>query len=566
MRACPQCCSPYDDSVDFCGIDGTRLVESDHDLLIGKVIDRYRIVELLGRGGMGSVYKGQHLSLDRHFALKVIHGSLVGNRELISRFHREALALSRIRHTNIVSVVDFITTEAGLSALVMEHLPGRDLHEVILREAPLKPMRAANIARQIAAGLGEAHRQGIIHRDVKPSNVLLVPEGEEEIVKLLDFGVVALREEKDAQEKLTGFGLIVGTPSYMAPEQARSSEGLTHAVDLYALGVILYEMLARKTPFPGKNPAEILVKHICEPPPPLPPSGGLEDLVYALLAKEPADRPANAEEVIAELDRVAAAWNGTGELRGPLARRVSQPPSNGAATIVQKRIDSIVEQKKPLATKAIAGAMLSVAIVGALALSVLQREPAVVAVAPVAAPPTATASTAVTMPAAPEALASARAPTIEKTTSRRAERAALKPADLSQKQDRELRDALSERGLTLPDLELLGGNSAALYQKFKQAQRKGRTQELAAVIPKLIEAIKAEKITQPFLHKRLDRMLGALRGSAREVPENLLRDIDDRYLQLRAEVADAREQNKLEHLSRRIARLEKELYGLRRPN
>lgn len=300
MRACPHCGSTYVTEVEFCGIDGARLVEAQADPLIGQVIDRYRIEELLGTGAMAAVYRARHTVLERDFAIKVLFGDLASNRSIVARFRREAQALAVVRHSNIISVVDFGTTEQGLTFLTMDYVRGRTLGDIVDREGPMPWERAARITRQIAAGLGEAHRLGLIHRDVKPANILLVQEGAEEVVKILDFGIVAIDDPVEST-KLTGTGRIVGTPIYMAPEQSRPGP-ISSAADLYALGVILYQMLAGAPPFQGEHLAEVLIKHNTQPPPPLPPSGGLERIAYWLLAKDPLQRPLSAQALIAELD------------------------------------------------------------------------------------------------------------------------------------------------------------------------------------------------------------------------------------------------------------------------
>src|SRR5262249_28929388 len=177
-------------------------------------------------------------------------------------------------HPNIVTVADFVTTSNGMTFIVMELVAGRTLDVAIGREAPFQVVRAARIGRQIAAGLGEAHRMGFVHRDVKPSNIMLTETSGQELVKILDFGVVGLGA-MPMSTRLTAIGHIIGTPTYMAPEQVHDP-GVGPAADLYALGVILFEMLAGEPPFTGPGRTEVFIKHISELPPPLPPSDGLE--------------------------------------------------------------------------------------------------------------------------------------------------------------------------------------------------------------------------------------------------------------------------------------------------
>src|SRR5687768_12881843 len=171
MRICPRCRSTYAEETDFCGIDGERLLEQDIDPLIGERIDRYEFVERLGGGAMGVVYRARHTELDRYFAIKVLYGEIGANKSLVGRFRREAQAVSKISHPNIISVVDFGTTDNGLNFLVMENVEGATLGEMLAREGALSPEHTAWIAMQVAAGFGAAHKLGFVHCDVKSANV-----------------------------------------------------------------------------------------------------------------------------------------------------------------------------------------------------------------------------------------------------------------------------------------------------------------------------------------------------------------------------------------------------------
>ena len=306
VRFCPHCFSIYTSQVDYCGIDGTRLREQAEDPLIGRVLDRYRVLERLGLGAMGCVYRVAHTFLGHEYAMKVLFGDLSANKRVVERFRREAQVVSKVRHPNVVSVIDFGTTDNGLTFLVMEYVEGRTLAEIIAAEAPFTPSRAANITRQLAAGLGEAHRQDFIHRDVKPANVMVWGGGEQEYVKILDFGIVGL-VPGESSVRITGSGHFVGTPLYMAPEQSRDPKHVSAAADLYSVGVILFEMLTGGPPFAAESVVDLFIKHATEPLPTLPASQGLELLVHWLLEKRPDRRPACAGDVIAELDRLASA-------------------------------------------------------------------------------------------------------------------------------------------------------------------------------------------------------------------------------------------------------------------
>jgi serine/threonine-protein kinase len=303
MRVCPRCRSIFSTPADRCGLDGAQLIDTDEDPLIDQQVDQYKIIELLGGGAMGCVYRGKHAILSTDVAVKVLYGNFALNQRLVERFRREAQAIARMNHPNIVNVLDFRRTEAGLTFIAMELVQGRTLEKALAHERRFTAARTAAIARQIASGLAEAHRTGFVHRDMKPSNIMLVDSNGLETVKILDFGVVGLLHAASRQ-KLTVAGHIVGTPNYMAPEQARSST-VGPPADLYALGVIMFEMLEGRPPFEGFAVAEVLLKHINEAPPPLDVSSpALGKLVMSLLEKKPERRPASAQRVIGEIDRM----------------------------------------------------------------------------------------------------------------------------------------------------------------------------------------------------------------------------------------------------------------------
>ena len=301
MLVCPQCASVYTRELDYCGLDGERLVESHEDPLIGRTIDRYRVVASVGAGGMARVYKAEHVYLEQHFALKVLHGEIASDRDLSRRFHREAKALCRIKHENIVSVADFGATREGLLFMVMEYLDGPTLSAVLRAQGSLRASRAAFVTHQLAAGLSAAHRQGYVHRDLKPGNVVLIDKNGGEHAKILDFGLVRIVERESEPTRLTQHGMFFGTPAYMAPEQITGEEAGPSA-DLYALGVLLYHMLTGSLPFEGDVKA--LAHHHVSSTPARPDDdhGGLSDLALNLLAKSPADRPASARDVIERLN------------------------------------------------------------------------------------------------------------------------------------------------------------------------------------------------------------------------------------------------------------------------
>jgi len=273
------------------------------------VAGRYRIERLLGTGGMGAVYRAEHVHMRKTVALKVLHREFVGVNEVVARFEREAIAAARIEHPNVVAASDFGKLDDGSFYLVLEYVDGKSLRE-LLAEGPLPTSRIVEIARQTALALNAAHAAEIVHRDLKPDNLMLVPEPDgSSRVKVLDFGIarVSVPNTPDATH-LTRVGVVMGTVAYMSPEQA-TGQAVDGRTDLYSLGVMMYEMIAGRQPFEADLPSQVLARQLVEPPPPLPPDAppGLVALVLHLLAKAPADRPASAREVLDRLARLSDA-------------------------------------------------------------------------------------------------------------------------------------------------------------------------------------------------------------------------------------------------------------------
>ncbi len=288
--------------------------------LVGEVISgRYRITKLLATGGVSCVYLGQHVHMLKHVAIKVLDPSAEKLPEFVARFRREAVAGAHVHHPHIASATDFGQLEDGSYFLVQEYVPGQTLNKLIAN-GRLPAARAVAIARQLASALGAAHEVGIVHRDLKPSNVMLV-EGADDVVKLIDFGFAKLRfsdvptlapppDEPVVPEKLlTQAGVVLGTVAYMAPETALGMSAIDHRADLYALGLILYELLAGLHPFDATEPVRLFLQQRTVPPPPIATRAPgvtvptqLESVVQKLLQKDPKDRFASAAEVIAALD------------------------------------------------------------------------------------------------------------------------------------------------------------------------------------------------------------------------------------------------------------------------
>jgi serine/threonine-protein kinase len=275
---------------------------------------RYRIVKALAEGAMGAVYRGERVGLGRDVAIKVMHDVLPGELSARERFEREAQLMAKLAHPHCVSVIDFGLHE-NKPYLVMEFVKGKSLHELLLEEHALPARRACDIARQILAGLAHAHELDIIHRDIKPANVMVSPkEGLGDHVQILDFGLARLREQST---QLTA-GIAVGTPSYMAPEQCRGAPADAR-VDLYACGIVLFEMIAGSKPFVARDPLDIVKLHLTAKPPRLADMlpgdhGALEDVIARALAKDPRERYQSAVEMANAIEEAQ-----------PDARASSQP-------------------------------------------------------------------------------------------------------------------------------------------------------------------------------------------------------------------------------------------------
>jgi serine/threonine protein kinase len=278
-------------------------------LLIGTVVaGRYFVKKLLGSGGMGAVYEAEHVQLKKRVALKVLHGHMSIKPEVQARFEREAVAAGRINHPGVAAATDFGRLPDGAFYLVLEYVNGSSLADVLLETPVLPADRAFRITAQICAALVAAHGQGIVHRDLKPDNVMLSGFGDEDFVKVLDFGIAKMQSEEPAegQARLTRVGLVFGTPEYMSPEQARGAL-VDHRTDLYALGMIAYEMLAGRSAFRADDLMAILTAQMADPPPPLPGTvpPPFAIVILSLLEKDPAKRPQTAQGTMERLALVA---------------------------------------------------------------------------------------------------------------------------------------------------------------------------------------------------------------------------------------------------------------------
>ncbi|MBX3269606.1 MAG: protein kinase [Sandaracinaceae bacterium] len=311
MKVCPTCGLKYPDANDRCFVD-KAVLEPMPDERIGVLLKgRYQIESPLGEGGMATVYRARNTLVERPVAVKVMNAHLKGDESLKERFRREAKNAAAIAHPNIIEIYDYGETDEGVPFLVMELLDGEPLDQLIAR-GPMSPGQVAALGVQMARGLARAHDFDVIHRDLKPENIFVcqAPDGSLSIAKLLDFGIA--RSMQDS--RLTSAGQIFGTPQYMAPERVTSPDAGAES-DLYALGVILFEMVTGRLPFESKDIPGFFIKHMQEPPPrpsslvPAIPRR-LEELILALLEKEPSKRPVDAHAVTHALEPLVPAGAG----------------------------------------------------------------------------------------------------------------------------------------------------------------------------------------------------------------------------------------------------------------
>jgi eukaryotic-like serine/threonine-protein kinase len=323
VPACPQCANPFAPPTRFCGQCGTSLPEVPEaaaaaeadDRWLGRIVDRrYRVLSRIGLGGMGVVYKVEHVQLAKVAAMKVLHADTARDDEMVRRFRLEAQAVSLLNHPNIVQTFDFGQWEGSLY-LVMEYVRGDDLAVVVKREGPMPFLRAAPLFVQVCSALADAHEAGVIHRDLKPENIVLLRRRDgSEHAKVLDFGLAKLHERERADgADITSGGQVIGTPYYMSPEQVRA-EPLDVRTDIYSLGATFYRVITGTPPFQAATPVGVLTKHITddlESPRARAPELGLpvqvDEIVSRAMAKAREERYANSDEVRQALERAIEA-------------------------------------------------------------------------------------------------------------------------------------------------------------------------------------------------------------------------------------------------------------------
>jgi serine/threonine protein kinase len=289
--------------------------------------NRYELERKIGEGGMARVYLGRDTRLNRNIAVKVLHSHYASDPDFLQRFHHEAQAAANLRHPNIVDVYD-VGLDSDIHYIVMEYVEGSDLKSLIRRNGPLPVDQAVSIAEAVALGLSAAHRQQLIHRDIKPQNIIVGPQGQ---VKITDFGIA----KSQLSTAMTETGITFGTADYISPEQARGQPATTRS-DIYALGITLYEMLTGRLPFTGDSAVAVAMQHVAEEPPPprmfqsrIPPA--LEKLVLQTLSKDPMQRPATAQEFA----RLLSNWRNL----------------NDQATVVRPSVPPVYEQQTQVAQR-----------------------------------------------------------------------------------------------------------------------------------------------------------------------------------------------------------------------
>ena len=350
------------------------------DPFIGALLDgRFRVESVLGRGGMGVVYRGRQVNVDREVAIKVLTPDGQQHEDVVKRFEREARIISKLRHPNTLKLIDFGHTDTGVLYIVSPLLEGRPLDRLIQDEGFLSPARVLNILRQVCEALVEAHQLNIVHRDLKPANIFTEVIGSQEVIKVLDFGVAKLTSETTEN---TVKGTTVGTPAYMSPEQIRAETTLDGRADLYSLGAVAYESLTGRRPFVGMSFWDVAMKHISTAPtlpslldPPVCLPAAVEELVMRMLAKHPDDRFPDAtacRRAIVAIEREVARLT-TGM---PLAKASPKPLDANARLLATATMAGTDGDPVRAGTPA----SLSVPVVGPIVVPTRSRAPRVLAV------------------------------------------------------------------------------------------------------------------------------------------------------------------------------------------
>ncbi len=323
--------------------------------MIGSIVGSYRILDLLSAGGMGTVYRAEHTLLGRIAAVKVLHPDMCANKEVVNRFFNEAKATTAIKHPGIVEIFDFGYMPSGHAYLVMEFLDGMPLSQRIKQRGPLTEGEAAMILRSLCGPLAAAHAKGIVHRDLKPDNIFVIPDADSplgERFKLLDFGIAKLTDVGMAGSA-TKTGAVMGTPTYMSPEQCKGTGDVDHRADLYSLGCILYQLLTGRPPFMKQGAGELIGAHLYMKPespaihvPSISPA--TETLVMRLLEKEPADRVQTARELSSHLAHIAQSGGWTPIADPGVSGQMASPTDATRASFMPTPVPPMFTPVRPL--------------------------------------------------------------------------------------------------------------------------------------------------------------------------------------------------------------------------
>ena len=316
MKSCPECYSEYEDGLERCPADSSLLKSGDRDPLVGtRLGDRYEIVSVIGRGGMGVVYKARQEQMDKLMAIKMLHSHMVSDSEAVKRFYREAKTVSQVKHHHIVTLYDFGMSSQGQPFLVMDYLQGVSLKDELKNNGPLSFERADRIFSQIVDGLAAAHSLDVVHRDLKPENIVLssnAPTGD--WVTLVDFGLSKLKEPKTQDAyTITKTGDVCGSPPYMSPEQCLAASAVDPRSDIYSLAIVAYESLSGFLPYKAKSAIEMMDCHLYGTPTPFSQASAdfkvcteVTNVLNKALAKESEQRQQDIQEFGKELHEALA--------------------------------------------------------------------------------------------------------------------------------------------------------------------------------------------------------------------------------------------------------------------
>jgi serine/threonine protein kinase len=360
MKYCPACHKTYPTDYNVCPADQTGL-QSTHELQPGMIIrSKYEILDQIGIGGMGIVYRGRHLTFNEMCAIKVVNEGVAGDANFLQRFQTEAVVTRKLRHPNAVRVDDFDYTDDGRPFIVMELVEGKSIGEILLEQGPFAVPRALRIVTQAAQALGVAHQLGVVHRDIKPGNILLTKDEQgQEMAKVLDFGIAKLREAAGEDGKSSGMtmtGMLVGTPLYMSPEQFMGKKGgeIDGRTDIYSLGVVLYQMVTGQAPFDGDTLYSLMMQHMegnVKPPhervPELHLPEALSQVILKAIDKSRDQRFQTAEEFIAAMDEITALGGPWADAAVESAPAPNKPVAQAQITNVRTPASTAVPRVPP---------------------------------------------------------------------------------------------------------------------------------------------------------------------------------------------------------------------------